>query len=105
MAGQVVPLLANNKRRRADHREIPKKRPRSSLEDGSQTGYTNASDIFGLQVHELLGNLEVEADANVQKVTELLKQLKEGIEGLSPQKPLLVRSILRGKIQVLISTG
>ena len=90
MAGQVKPLLANNKRRRDDHTEMPKKRPRSSLEDGTQTGYTNASDIFGLQVQELLGNLESEAGANLQRVTDLLRQLKEGIESVSPQKPLLV---------------
>ena len=93
MAGQKVPTMVRSKRRHDDYGEVSKKRPRSSLEQDSQVGYSTSSDIFGLQVHELLDNLEAEANANLQRVTGLLKQLKVAIEGLPPREPLLVRRI------------
>lgn len=105
VAAQVAPPLVNNKRHRDAYGETPKKRLRSSLEEDSQARYTIASDIFGLQVQELLGNLEAETNTNLRMVTGLLTQVKEAIEDLPSQKPLLASFTLFEKIQTLIMIG
>ena len=82
--------MLGSKRPQDNSHGVPRKKHRPSIGNATESDLTVTADLFELQVDELLKDLEQQAKTNVQKVTNLLKQLRDTIANLPSQEPLHV---------------